>query len=542
VIGSERVRDETAEPGRPDDVLGLLMLAWDGQDVPSWLAARFRDRPPAGVTLFRHHNVGSPTQLRELTDALQADAPAGRPFLVAADQEGGQFLALGEGPTAFAGAMALGAAASAELAERVGLATGRELAALGVNVAYAPVLDVATNPANRSLGTRSFGSDPAAVAELGSAVVRGLQAAGVAATVKHFPGAGDVTVDPHHALGIVDHGLERLEAVELTPFRAAIDAGARLVMSGHLAVPAMTGRPDLPATLASDVMTALLRDRLGFAGVSITDALDMHALAQGPSGAVDVIAAVRAGVDLLLCAVDDGALERTGDALVHAVARGVVEPAAVERSLARVDALRRWVGRADRPEISLVGGAAHRALSRELAERALTIVRDEVGLLPLRPLSVDRLLAVMPEPTDLTPADTSSTVRPGLAAALRAHHASVDEIVVGRDPSDAEIAAVREAAAESAIVVVGTIAATPGSRQAALVDALLATDRPVVTVALRTPYDLAAYPSAGTHACTYSILPDPLAALAGALFGRGPAGGRLPAPIPGLYRAGHRWG
>ncbi len=509
-------RSPRAIAGGPDAVLGLLMLAWDGETVPAWVRARNVEAPPAGYTLFRHHNVRSPEQLRALTDELQADAPDGLPFLIAADQEGGQFQALGDGPTQFPGAMALGATGDAALAEAVGRATGTELAAMGVNVCYAPVADVAVTERNPALGIRSFGSEPAAVAAMVAATVTGIRSAGVAATVKHFPGAGGVETDTHHALGLLGHDRARLDAVDLVPFGAAVDAGVDLVMSGHFAVPGVTGSEDLPATLALEVMDGLLRRDLGFAGVTITDALDMKALEQGPNQVLDVLAALRAGVDLLLLAIDPEGRDRVTAGLRHASRRGLVDLGGLERSLARVERLRRRVGELStrRPELSVVGCAEHVALARSVAGRSVTLVRDDAGLLPLRVGPGSRILAVMPRPTDLTPADTSSTVAPGLAAALRTRHDAVDELIVDPEPSPAEIAAVRERAAGADVTVIGTIAAHAGSPQAALVEAVLDTGRPVVTVALRTPWDLLAYPAAATHLCTYSILPHSLEALA----------------------------
>ena len=208
------------------------------------MAEALAARPVAGVTLFAHHNVESPAQVRELTAALQAAAPGdGRPLLIATDQEGGQLNALGGGTTQFAGAMALGAAGDEALAERVAGATARELRALGVNVNYAPVCDLASNPANPALGIRCFGDDPEAVGRLAAATVRGLQGEGVAATAKHFPGAGDAAADPHHELPLVRRTSAELAARELVPFRAALEAGARLVMTGHVALPGRRRRP-----------------------------------------------------------------------------------------------------------------------------------------------------------------------------------------------------------------------------------------------------------------------------------------------------------
>jgi beta-N-acetylhexosaminidase len=535
-----------ADGASGDGILGRMMLAFKGTSVPPWLAERLASAPAAGVTLFRAPNVRNPQQVRRLTTALQAAARRrrggdGRPLLIAADQEGGQLLALGDGFTPFGGPMAIGATGDPGLAERVGRAIGRELRAVGVNVDYAPVLDVAVNPANPALGIRSFGDDPKAVGRLAAAWLGGLQSAGVAGVGKHFPGAGAAGEDPHLELAVVNPSRDRLDAVELTPFRAAIAAGVQMVMSGHLASPALTGSRTLPATLSRRVMGDLLRDELGFQGVAITDALDMHALPQDATQAVDVVAAIAAGVDLLLATPDRRALRRIESALRRAADVDLFDADALRASGVRLAGLRDWLAGFEDPGLEVVGAGEHVALARELAERSLTLVRDEARLLPLR-LSPDaRLLAIMPAPRDLTPADTSSYITPGLAAALRARHPAVDEIITN-GPTAAEVASVVERAGRYDAIVVGTISATAGSTQAALVDGLLRTGRPVVTVALRTPWDLAAYPAAPTHVCTYSILPESLVALASALFGAStdaPFPGRLPVSIEGLAARGH---
>jgi beta-N-acetylhexosaminidase len=288
-------------------------------------------------------------------------------------------------------------------------------------------------------------------------------------------------------------------------------------------------------------MSRLLRRDLGFHGVSITDALDMGALGQGEALLIEVVAAVRAGVDLLLCAPDRRALRRIEDGLRRAAERGLFEPAGLRRSGDRVTRLRRRLGAVAAPGLEVVGCRDHQALAREVAERAITLVRNEVAILPIEARREGglRVVAVMPAPRDLTPADTSSTVPAGLAAALRRRFASVREVVTSNPPTDDEIAAVRELAPGHDLVVVGTMNAAAGDGQASFVAALLGGETPVVTVALRTPYDLAAYPAAATHVCTYSILPPSLEALADALVGAIPFRGRLPAAVPGLHAAGH---
>lgn len=522
---------------------GLLMAAFRGRQPAAALLREIAERAPAGLTLFRaHDNVGEPAELRALTDALQAATPAaGRPLLIAADQEGGQLIGLGASTTQFAGAMALGAAGDSDLAERVARATAREMRALGVNVNYAPVCDLATNPANPSLGIRSFGAEPHAVAKLVAATVRGLQAEGVAATAKHFPGKGEAAVDSHHQLPIVERSREELLERELVPFRAAIEAGARLVMSGHFAAPSLSGDPTLPNTLAGAVMAGLLRDELGFAGIAITDALDMRALSQGPLLVVEAVAALAAGNDLLLMTpdiVEEGLL---AEALGQAERRGLVTGARIEVSRRRVADLRGWLaGFTDRPGLEVVGCAEHAVLAAELAARSITLVRDDAGLLPLRLGADQRLAVLMPRPSDLTPADTSSSVAPALAASVRRRHAKTDEILFSHSPTAAEVGDVVRRVDGAAAIVLATISASLEPAQAELARAILDLGRPTVTVALRTPWDLAAYPQATTHLCSYGLHQPSLDALAAVVFGDTPAVGRLPVSIAGLYTLGHR--
>ncbi len=289
-----------------------FMLAFNGMVLPESVKTWLATRRVAGYTFFRGANYTDPAQARELTGSMQRAArESGQlPLLIAVDQEGGQLTTMGAGTTQFAGNMALGATRDPELARRVGHAIGRELAAMGVNINYAPICDLNTNPSNPSLGIRAFSDDPQLTAKMAAAMVEGLQAEGVAATLKHFPGKGQAEVDSHYEMPLINHSRERLDSVELPPFQAGIDAGAKLVMTGHFAIPALGTTTGIPATLSRAVMHDFVRDEMGFDGVVITDALDMGAITQGVGQLIDVIAAVRAGVDLMLLTPNDEVQER----------------------------------------------------------------------------------------------------------------------------------------------------------------------------------------------------------------------------------------
>ena len=485
-------------------------------------------RRACGVTLYRHQNVSTPAGVRALTDALQAAASrvGVPPLLVGADHETGQLHAMGDGATPFPGAMALGAIGDEALAERVGAAIGTELRAMGVTVVYAPDCDLATNPRNLVVGIRSFGDDPALVGRLVAAQVRGIQSAGVAATVKHLPGHGDPGGDSHHGLPVIEASADALRARELVPFRAGIAADARVAMAGHLGVPALTGRRGLPATLAREVVTDLLRQELGFDGVAVSDALDMGGVGGGKGGP-DVSAALTAGTDLLLCGPDPVAQVRVEAALASAV--DDLDAAAAAASDDRVAGLRAWLAGFDAPPIDVIGSAAHRALADDVARRSLTRIRDRDGLLDRLRLRDGRVLVVEPRPVDLTPADTTSWLPAGgLAAALRERGVQVEDVVVDDPIDDRSIAAIRDRAGAVDAVVLGTVDALGRPSSVQLGRTLVATGRPIIGVALRAPWDADALPELGTVIASYGIQPPTLAAIAEALVEGSPFSGRSP--------------
>lgn len=511
-----------------------FLLSFTGKrEAPPVLRTILARQHIGGIVLFRAKNMGTLEELRGLTAELQrAAADAGQPpLLIAADQEGGQLMAVGQA-TPFPGNMALGATRSGKLANRVGRAIGREMASLGINVDFAPVCDVNNNPRNPVVGTRSFGEDPKLVGAMAAAMVKGLQSAGVAAAAKHFPGHGDTASDSHYAAAVLPHDMRRIRRVELPPFQAAIAAGVRMVMTAHIAFPALNGGSDAPATVSRALLDGLLRRKLGFDGIIVTDAMDMKALEQGPGYAADALAAVAAGADLLLFNHELARVEPAWATLVQASRRGLVSSQQVYASAARVMALKRWLGKREQPPLDVVCSREHCALAHEVARQSITLVRDRANCLPLRLEPHMRIAVVTPCPQDLTPADTSSYLKPQLATAIRRYHGNVDAFEVPMNPPGAEIAAVCDRLAGYDLVIAGTINATEAPGQAALIEALLRRKANVIAIALRLPYDIAAYPAASTYLCTYGILPPAMDAVADALFGKAGFPGQLPVTVP----------
>ena len=526
-----------------DEMVGQrLLLAFKGKErIPEEFVEALRRYKPAGITLFRPFNVDTPAQVRRLTAMLQETARAIGlpPFLIAADQEGGQLMAIGEGTTQLPGNMALGATGDPELARAAGEVLGTELRAMGINVNYAPCCDVNINPRNPVIGIRSFGEDPQQVSMMAAAMVEGIQSRGVAACAKHFPGHGDTAGDSHHGLPTLPHDLDRLQRVELPPFRAAVAVGAKLVMTGHLALPAIDGADAPPATLSAGVLEGLLREQIGFQGVIVTDAMDMHAIPQGAALGQNAVRAVEAGADLLLVMSEPADQKCIFDALIEAAARSPSTQEDYQPSLERIAALKRWLAsQPPAPGLDVIGSLPHQAIADEIAQRSITLVCDETRLLPLRLGADARVAAVVPRPADLTPADTSSHVAPTLAASLREFHPRVDEIVVSSLPTEAEIAGLIQQVRGYDLIVMGTLNASSQPGQSALANAVLKTGIPTVVVAMRLPYDLTALPSAKTYVCTYSVLEPSMHALARALFGANAFEGKLPVSIPGLYSIG----
>ena len=508
-----------------------LMLSFEGSTVPMWLEQSIADSPPAGLTLFRSLNMESPHQVADIIEKLQGINPDDTAMLIAVDQEGGQLQAL-PGSTPFAGNMALGAAGDIDLTRRVAEAMGREMAAVGINLNYAPVADVASRPRNPSLGVRSFGEDPSAVASHVAAAVEGYRSADVLTTLKHFPGKGEAMVDPHYELPRMDLDLDRLRKVELPPFIAGLSAGADLIMTGHYSVPALTGNAETPLSMSEEAINGFIRGELGFGGLVITDALDMGALDQGAGQIVDIIASMRGGTDLLLVMPGPDLLERARLAVTRGSSRSLIPKTTLDSSLQRISATRRRLPKPDlRPEV--VG--SHHDLADELAHRSVTLVRNDAGLIPIT--EPGRILVLEPEPTNVTPADTTDRHGPAFAETMREFHDQVTGIVYPHDPSPADVTGIVDVARNHDLVVVGTVNAPPG--QVELVDGLMTTDVALITVALREPQDLASYPQVSTHFCTYSGHTPSLRALAWGLFEGMPFVGRLPVAIPRLYPIGH---
>jgi beta-N-acetylhexosaminidase len=357
------------------DALTVLQPGFTGTTAPDWLLRRLGEGL-ASVGLFGR-NIASPEQLTALTAQLRAERDD---VLVAIDEEGGDVTRLEvRTGSSFPGNHALGAVDDVELTREVAAELGRRLAACGVNLNWAPSADVNSNPANPVIGVRSFGASSELVARHTAAYVTGLQSAGVAACTKHFPGHGDTAVDSHHALPRIDVDASVLGSRELSPFRAAIAAGTRAVMTAHILVPALD--PDRPATLSGQVLTDLLRGELGYTGLIVTDGMEMQAIAGTYGIERGSVLAIAAGADAICVGgglADDETVRRLRDALVSAVRSGELPEERLAEAAERVRTLAHWTA-AGAADAQL---PADEEVGLRAARRALRITGAD-GFIPL---------------------------------------------------------------------------------------------------------------------------------------------------------------
>ncbi|MGH3242139.1 MAG: glycoside hydrolase family 3 protein [Spirillospora sp.] len=522
-----------------------------GADNAAQVMARYK---PGGF-IYYGENVTDPRQLAAFSNGIQRAAAAQRhriPATIAIDQEGGIVARVQPPATQSPGAMALAALRRTGDARDLARITGRELRAIGVNQNYAPDADVNIDPANPVIGVRSFGSDPGLVSSMVTAQIGGYRSAGVTPTVKHFPGHGDTTTDSHSGVPEIDHTRQEWERLDLPPFRAAIARGVDSIMTAHIVVKSLDPSGD-PATLSRPILTGILRDRLHYRGVVVTDALDMDGVRAKYGDERIPVLALKAGVDVLLKppldAAGTGVFPRQLAAVVAAVKSGELTEKRIDESVYRILEVkhRRGLFRDPYADESKVGDAVgtppHLAAAQRATDRTTTLIKNSAGVLPLRPGARDVLV---------TGWGVGTTAALGTEIARRGATTTIRQ--TGLSPGQAEIDQAVAAARGQDLVVAVTNRAWDvkdetghnGPGQANLVKALAATGTPVVVVAVRDPYDLAWFREATTYLATYSYTAEALRSAAKVLFGELDPRGRLPVTIPvrddpgtALYPFGH---
>ncbi|MEW2317113.1 glycoside hydrolase family 3 protein [Streptomyces bauhiniae] len=495
------------------------------------------------------HNTRDPHQIADLSNGIQRSSltrPRGLPMLIATDQEHGAVCRIGKPATLLPGAMALAAGRSRTDVRTTGRISGTELRAMGVNQDYAPDADVNVNPANPVIGVRSFGADPALVGALVAAEVKGYQAAGVAATAKHFPGHGDTAVDSHTGFPVITHSREQWDTLDAVPFRAAVAAGIDSVMTAHIQFPALDPSGD-PATLSHPIVTGILRGELGYDGVVITDSLGMEGVRTKYGDDRVPVLALKAGVDQLL---NPPSMDVAYNAVLAAVRNGELTEARVEESVLRILRMKARLGlfqgtRVTRAGVDrTVGNKQHLAAADHIADRTTTLLVNEGRLLPLDRRRQPKVLVVGADPA--SPSGTTGPPTGTLAAALTELGFTATALSTGTAPTADAIAKAVTAAQDADAVIVATYNVTASSSQRTLVQRLLATGRPVIALAIRNPYDVAQLTEAKAHLAAYCWTDVELRAAARVIAGRVKPRGKLPVPIARaddpakeLYPLGH---
>lgn len=496
--------------------------------------------------------VGSPTEVAVKLNYLQGLSRL--PLLVGADlEEGPGFRFDGivrvpgayelGGATTFPSLMAIGATGDPQYAYQAGLATGREALALGIHMPFAPVLDVNNNPDNPIINTRSFGEDPQQVAVMGSLFTRGLRESGAIATAKHFPGHGDTDTDSHLSLPVIRATRQRLDSVELVPFRRVIDEGIGAVMTAHISLPEVTGEQRMPATLSPRVIGGLLRRDLGFQGLVVTDAMNMGAVDRAFGRGEAVVRALLAGADIILMPPTP---ESAVNAIVTAVEGGRLPLARLDEAVTRILQAKEALGldvrrTADIPSVLYtVGIPEHRAIADEIAARSLTLLKNE-RVLPLRGTRQARVFSLTYR--------RESDLLAGRAfdRALRSTYPRLRTESVGRDTDASVYARLEREVRQYDLVVISTyVAAVSSSNQIGvaqglvdIIEGLVDAGVPHVVVSFGSPYLIRDFPDVRAFVAAWSGAAASQTAAANALFGRREFTGRLPTSVPPDYPIGH---
>ncbi len=562
----------------------MFMVGFEGGTPTDHILHLIKEYQVGGIILFSR-NIQTPAQLRNLIHQLQAQAcqtDLGLPLLVAIDQEGGIVTRLTRGFTIFPGNMALGAADSEELAGQAAEVMAREMTAVGIQMNLAPILDINTRPDNPGIGVRAYGDNPQRVARMGVAMIKAYQQHGIIATAKHFPGKGDVGVDAHLDLPSIFHSRERLEKVELYPFVAAIRAGVKAIMTSHVYFPGLeepyslpsvstpiaapeTINPSpphplvpplptwergtggkgeglsapLPATLSRAITETLLRKKLGFQGVVITDDLEMGAILRYFDLKEAVVRAVEAGADLLLICRDYQRQLEGLQGLYRAVEEGRIGEERISTSFQRILSLKQafcgkrregWEGEG-RGEafhsIDPVGTAENRRIAYEVARRAVTLVRNRRGLVPLNTSQYRRPVVFYPKVFTLTQVEEG--LEPvTLFSEFRQRYPRAVGFEFDTEPSPDQIQQACAVGREADFILIGSYNGHLKSKQKQLLQELIALQKPIVLMALRNPYDIGEFPEIETCLALYDYHRASIVAGIQVLMGDIQAVGRLP--------------
>lgn len=525
----------------------LMMFGFDGI-TPSREIRKLIEEYHVGSIILFARNIGSATDVSELTTKLQTIAKKANhklPLLISTDQENGIVRRLGIDTTTFPGNMLLGATQDTNNTYMVAKATAEELRALGINMNLAPVIDINNNSNNPVIGVRSFGEVAIDVANHGISSIKGYLDAKVIPTVKHFPGHGDTDIDSHLALPTIQHSLERLENLELIPFKKTIEAGVEVVMVAHVYFPGIEDDLNLPATISKKVVTELLRGKLGYQRVVVTDCLEMKAITEGIGTVEAALRALQAGADLIMISHSYDLQINTIERINEAIITGELSEETIDKAIKKIIALKNkfldWDNILEQNIESLkqVGSEKHRDLAMETYRKGVTLVKND-GLLPLDSNN-KRILVIYPENKIYTLVEEKISIDDKLKSAIKnlnkELHIHTYQII--NHPEESEIKRLIELSLNYDIVVFATINLKQKVKHVNLINELVELKRKVIVISLRTPYDYALIPDVNAFIVTYEHSLPAISIAFEIIFGIINAKGKLPVSIPGYFNKGY---
>jgi beta-glucosidase-like glycosyl hydrolase/CubicO group peptidase (beta-lactamase class C family) len=496
-----------------------------------------KDYHVGGVMIYR----GMPYEVARSIDRLQQKA--GLPLLVMADVEWGLSMRVNQG-TRFLENMAIGATGDEGYAYEMGRITAMESKAIGVHIGFAPVMDVNNNPDNIIINTRSYGEDPELVSRLGAAFIRGLQESGVYATAKHYPGHGDTDVDSHLNLPAIEASKERVQRIGLPPFKAAVDAGVKCIMVGHLTYGAFAQMQGRPATLDPYFIKQVLRKEMSFEGLVITDAMEMGGITENYWSGQAAIMAINAGVDMLLLPPD---FETTFSFVVQAVRDGRIPVQRIDEAVRRILRAKAELGLANRPVFDItelervLSSPEHLGEAEEIANASVTLLRDDQEIIPFRAEQLDSVLVVT-----ITDEEASRASNPPLSREVKRRVPVARSAYVDPRSTEEEIRGIIAMADSVEAIVTGVFvrwsdhkgSISLSDTTVALLKEFLQTDKPMAVISFGSPYILRQIPNVPSYLCAYGTVPLAVRAAVRAIFGEIPIEARIPVSIPGHYNVG----
>ncbi|MFP3951791.1 MAG: beta-N-acetylhexosaminidase [Candidatus Bathyarchaeia archaeon] len=503
----------------------MLVVGFKGLEPPEYILDWLGRGRIGGVILFSR-NIENPKQLADLTKACRE--ASNRPILVAIDQEGGVVARLREGCgfTESPGAMALAVAGSEELAEEVSHVLAVEMSALGINWNLAPVLDLAHNIDNPSVGVRSLGVDPREVRRLGMAQVRGFQRVGVASTAKHLPGKADTPVDPHKNLPVIDGRLEDMRDNDLVPFKGAIEAGVAAVMITHVKFRDL--EPEYPSTMSPRIIQKLLRGEMGYRGVITTDCMEMRAVTNLYGPGESAVIAARAGANIILFSHTRDHQEEAYRALLDAVKSESLSTDKVDFSVKKILEMKNKFPTKKKMTTQVIHSPEHTALTLEAARRGTAILKNNLAAIPIE-TEENRDIALLEFASQDSVASEEHTL---LAEQISNRIPRISSVIIAPNkPSKEAIDEVIRTASSADLTILATRNAHLKPEQRGLAQKILTAGREVVHLCLRNPYDAGVLTGAGSVICTFGDSHPSLVAASEALTGGFNPPGKIPVPI-----------